>query len=302
MSTTIVAVGGCSIDLSGNVKWAKNADLPIRPASTLKFLTGYIACGMGLDLDAVMCEAIEADRVGGTSASLRAGDVMTLRDMLYGLMLVSGNDAAHCIGRTIGQIVLDQEEATGDPLTRFLNLMSETVAGWGWPATEFGSPSGFPDDITYITPKQLCDIVRHSVNDNNEIVDIAGTRTHTSAVVAGAPRSITYNNTFELEGVVSFPEYISGKPGWLNGHGTLVQYWQDPDGGKHITCVMDEPTHDQRFIDMRRVMNAVLYKTSDGANLTISGRTPLGALVGGKQVTSIVLGTTTGQKTVWARL
>ena len=53
-----------------------------------------------------------AARIGGTSARLRAGDTLTVEDLMYGMMLPSGNDAALVLAETIGDFLCDCEEAT----------------------------------------------------------------------------------------------------------------------------------------------------------------------------------------------
>ena len=298
----IVAEGAYSVDSDGLETWAKNPDAVFRPASTLKFITGYLAFLWVDDVDALLCEAIQSDKVGGTSARLQAGDVMTLRDMLYGLMLPSGNDAAHCIARTVGQVMLDSEGATGDPKARFIAEMNTTVAGWGWEGVNIGSPSGYPDSTSYITAKQLVDIGRHVYLAGSPIIEVAGTMHHESTVISGPnPRVIAYDNTFNRDGAVKFPEHIAGKTGsWTEGHGNLVCIWRHPDGTVHTTGILWSIPAAQRFVDMRRIMNEVIFGAVQ-SKITINGQRPVSMQCEEMQAVAMFLGTEDGQQTIWAR-
>ena len=87
---------------SQRVLATKNSSAQLPMASTTKIMTAITAIESGVDLDKVFEISPRAVGVSGTSLYLRAGEKFTLRDLLYGLMLISGNDASVAIGEYVG--------------------------------------------------------------------------------------------------------------------------------------------------------------------------------------------------------
>ena len=94
--TTIVVDGD-----SGAVLYEKDAHRPLPPASLTKIATAILAVEQG-DLDAIVEVNVDSGKMAGSSLmGLRPGDRFSVRDLLYGLMLESGNDAALALGRVL---------------------------------------------------------------------------------------------------------------------------------------------------------------------------------------------------------
>src|SRR5699024_11167317 len=156
---------------------------------------------------------VSSDIVSGTTAQLQVDDIFTVRDLLYGLMLPSGNDAARCLGRHVGQIILDAENGSGDPLDRFVTEMNVTASGWGWTGAELGTPSGYPDTISTMNSKHLVDMLRQIAVADSPLIGVAGTRSWQASVGGPNARTVTYTNTTNPDGAVKFPEYLAAKTG-----------------------------------------------------------------------------------------
>ena len=105
-------------ELSGRVLLSHNAETPLPMASTTKVMTALLALELG-DLDAPVTCSRNAFGVPGTSIYLSEGETLTLRDLLYGLMLASGNDAAVAIAEHIGGTSED-----------FCRMMTASTASW----------------------------------------------------------------------------------------------------------------------------------------------------------------------------
>ena len=86
--------------ITGRELFAKDADAPRPMASTTKLMTALLAAET-LDPDDTVTATDEAVRVEGTAVGLRAGDTLTVRDLVTGLLLASGNDAANLIALTV---------------------------------------------------------------------------------------------------------------------------------------------------------------------------------------------------------
>jgi len=136
-----VAEGAGTFNLETNtVVYAKNLYERLYPASTTKILTAYIALKYCDDLDAMVTVSENAVNQASDSSvcNLKAGDVIRLRDLLYGLMLRSGNDAAVAIAEYI----------SGD-VDSFAALMNQEAAAMGATRSHFVNPNGLPDENHY---------------------------------------------------------------------------------------------------------------------------------------------------------
>ncbi len=123
---------------TGEVLWEHNAHARLHPASTTKVLTGLIALERG-DLDAKVTISRRAAHTPGSSMYLREGEVHTLHDLVYGLLLRSGNDAAVAIAEAIAGSVED-----------FAVLMNDRARQLGARNSHFVNPHGLthPDHLS----------------------------------------------------------------------------------------------------------------------------------------------------------
>ncbi|MGN0747341.1 MAG: D-alanyl-D-alanine carboxypeptidase family protein [Aristaeellaceae bacterium] len=136
---------------SGRILLAHNADMALPMASTTKVMTALLAIERG-NLDDPVTAGRNAFGVPGTSIYLAQGETLTLEQMLYGLMLASGNDAAVAIAEHIGGTVED-----------FCQLMTERAAELGCTGTVFLTPHGLPCEGHYTTARDLALIAREAM-------------------------------------------------------------------------------------------------------------------------------------------
>jgi len=138
-------------EATGRVLLSHNADVPLPMASTTKVMTALLALELG-DPDAPVTCSRNAFGVPGTSIYLSEGETLTLREMLTGLMLASGNDAAVAIAEHIGGTA---EE--------FCRMMTARAAELGCTNTVFLTPHGLPQDGHYTTAYDLALITREAM-------------------------------------------------------------------------------------------------------------------------------------------
>ena len=136
---------------SGRILLSHNAESPLPMASTTKVMTALLAIEGG-NLDAPVTCSRSAFGVPGTSIYLAEGETLTLREMLYGLMLASGNDAATAIAEHIGGTV---EE--------FCRMMTARARELGCTNTVFLTPHGLPCEGHYTTAHDLALIAREAM-------------------------------------------------------------------------------------------------------------------------------------------
>jgi len=148
------AKAACVLDLkTGRVLFAYNEDEQMPMASTTKVMTALVALEKG-DLDAPVKTGYNAYGVPGTSIYLGLDETLTLEEMLYGLLIASGNDAAVAIAEHIGGSV-----------EGFCQMMNERAAALGATGTNFVNPNGLPAAGHVTTAKDLALIAAQAMRN-----------------------------------------------------------------------------------------------------------------------------------------
>ncbi|MFJ2673031.1 D-alanyl-D-alanine carboxypeptidase family protein [Streptomyces sp. NPDC087525] len=186
-------------DATGATVFAKDADTGRRMASTTKIMTAAVVLGArNLDLDReVTVEQAYRDYVaanGTSTADLRTGDRLTVRQLLYATMLPSGSDAAYALADTYGT------GATREARTAsFIARMNAKAAELGLADTVFASFDGIGTDTT--TPRDLAKLARHAMDNATFRTIVQATSYKSTAPAAnGGTRTYTWYNTNQLLG------------------------------------------------------------------------------------------------------
>lgn len=149
------AKAACILDQkTGRVLFEANMHRRLPMASTTKVMTALLAIERGRLDEPVTCSP-GAFGISGTSIYLQQGETLTLEQMLYGLMLASGNDAAAAIAEHIGG---SQEQ--------FAAMMNERARQIGAVNTHFTNPHGLPDEDHYTTAYDLALIAREAMQND----------------------------------------------------------------------------------------------------------------------------------------
>lgn len=138
---------------TGRVIYEKNADEKSLIASTTKIMTALVVCQQCNVLDRVRIPK-EAVGVEGSSMYLRAGEVLTVQELLYGLMLQSGNDAAVALAIYCGGTV-----------EGFAELMNDKARSLGLNNTHFVNPNGLDAPGHYSTARDLAVLAAYAMDD-----------------------------------------------------------------------------------------------------------------------------------------
>lgn len=159
----------------------ENAELPM--ASTTKVMTAITALEFG-KLDDKIKVPKSAVGIEGSSIYLKEGEVLTLEELLYGLMLRSGNDAAVTIAQHIG-----------GSLENFCHLMNETAKRIGATNSNFVNPHGLPQDNHYTTAYDLAKITAYALK-NQHFAKIVSTKSIRFEEESGNTRVFANKNKF----------------------------------------------------------------------------------------------------------
>lgn len=147
---------------SQRVLYSENGDKKLPMASTTKIMTALVAIEKGNLSDTVTITK-EASGVEGSSIYLEVGETLTLEELLYGLMLHSGNDAAVAIAIHVGGSVAG-----------FCEMMNQKARELGANNTRFVNPHGLPAEGHYTTAHDLA-IIAAAAMKNEQFRKIVGT-------------------------------------------------------------------------------------------------------------------------------
>lgn len=157
---------------SDMVLYEKNADEKRYPASTTKIMTALLTLENVSDLSAVVtAEASDFENVTSDSsnAGIKVGEQVTVKDLLYALMLPSANEAAYMLARHVG-----------GSWEQFVDMMNERAAELGCTGTHFCNPCGLHEDDHYTTAHDLYLIAKEAMKDAT-FRDIVSTVQHRMA-------------------------------------------------------------------------------------------------------------------------
>ena len=248
-----VAEGAGTFNLATNtVTYAQNIYEKLYPASTTKILTAYIALKYGNLEDYVTVSENAADQASDSSVcGLKAGDVVQLKDLLYGMMLKSGNDAAIAIAEHIGGSV-DQ----------FVEMMNQEALELGATNTHFANPSGLQDENHYTT-----------VYDIYLMLQEAMTYPHFLEIAQLSSYNLTCNRgeqevTFHLDATdqyltrqVTAPKNVTvlgGKTGTTSDAGScLALLSQNAYGEPYISIVLHAANKTNLYTYMNQLLSAI---------------------------------------------
>ena len=209
----------------------KNEDVKSAMASTTKIMTTIVILEKA-DLNEKVTVSAKAGGTGGSRLGLKRGDKASVRDLLYGLMLRSGNDAAVALA-----------EHVGGSVKGFAELMNEKAIELGLTNTHFVTPHGLDDANHYTTALELAKLTDYAM-DNETFAKIVGTKS-TTIYINNQSRQI--NNTNELLGVLN--GVVGVKTGFTNNAGRCLVTETKRNNMDIITIVLGADTKKDRTKD-----------------------------------------------------
>lgn len=221
------AVSAALIDgNTGEVLADKEGSLRIYPASTTKILTCIIALEEGkakLDQNAVISPRAMAQ--DGTNIGLRPDMPLSLHQLLYGMMLISGNDAAVSVAETVG-----------GSYGRFIEMMNEKAASIGVHDSHFVNPNGLTDPNHYTTAYDMAKIAAYAMK-NPDFRDIVKRPSYPMTYRNGVYRNVENRNEF----LTSQYEGANGvKTGMTEAAGDCLVASAERDGRLMIVALYDD--------------------------------------------------------------
>jgi D-alanyl-D-alanine carboxypeptidase (penicillin-binding protein 5/6) len=242
---------------TGEVLYEKNPDKVFRILSLTKLVTAYILVDRMGDR---LSETIEIDRphlTGGSSANLKRHDVWTLQDLLYGMVLVSGNDASLAIADAVGRDLLasdGNQSDTAKATARFVQEMEAAASSLGAGNATFADPYGLsPQNAA--TPRDMALIAAKIFVDPRLLPAWACTE-RTLQITGRQPRTVALKTSLEILGEATV---IGAKTGSHMSKRifNLVTAWRAPNGQTIVGVVLGAKTNAARYGEMRSLIDAV---------------------------------------------
>lgn len=223
---SISAKSACLMEAeSGKVLYSKSADRRLPMASTTKIMTALVAIESGISLDKIIRVPKQAVGIEGSSIYLKENEAISVSDLLYALMLESGNDAATALAIAVSGSV-----------EGFVELMNKKADDLGLTNTHFTNPHGLNSDEHYTTARELAIIMASAVK-NDIFVEISGCKKKVVPKENDGVR-VFYNHNRLLS---SYNGVIAGKTGFTKNSGRCLVACAERDGLKVVCVTLNAP-------------------------------------------------------------
>ena len=229
---------------SGQVLMESNADTRMYPASTTKIMTLLLALEYGELDETITIPASASDiPVDSSRVPVYPGEQMTMRDLLYGLMIRSGNDAANAIA-----------ELCAGSVDAFMNQLNDLASELGMSNSHFVNPHGYHNTDHYTTARDLAIAARKGLTDPT-FCQIVTCMNYTLPATQKR-EALALQNIWELFDPAS-EYYIPGAAGVKSGYTSAAGFCYvgsaQRNGRTLIAVVLGEPTRSRAWIDLSRL-------------------------------------------------
>lgn len=233
--------------------YSKNAFERLYPASTTKVMTALIAIKYGnLSDKVVVTEDAMITEAGATLCNIKVGDVLTLEQLLYGLMLPSGNDA--------GAAIAIHMSGTVEAFSELMNQEAEKLGATG---THFMNPHGLNDEEHYTTAYDLYLIFNEALK-HEMFRKVTGTTSYAADYINAEGESVSQTwkgGNWYIIGDREAPDGLTvfgGKTGTTAAAGyCLVMASRDAKSDEYISVVLKAPSRPQLYENMDRIIKKI---------------------------------------------
>ena len=228
---------------TGAILYEKNSRERNYPASTTKILTGLLVCrNAGLSEQVVFSkEAANSVEYGDATLSTKEGEIYTVEQALYGLLLYSANEIAYALA----------EHVSGS-YDSFIDLMNKTVEELGATDTHFANASGLYDDNHYSTAYDMALIARMCFNNPTFLTIDSTAKYEIPATNKTNEERVFFNRNLLLpERPYGYEYCVGGKTGYLPEGGYTYVSYAEKDGMRLIFVGFNS-TADDRFADAKK--------------------------------------------------
>ncbi|QDU88493.1 D-alanyl-D-alanine carboxypeptidase DacB precursor [Pirellulimonas nuda] len=255
---------------NGELLWGMNDSEARDPASVTKIMTAHLVLKLAESDPEVLDEEIVfstvADETPGSTSGVRAGETVTVRELLYGLMLPSGNDASVAFAEHFGARVDPDPKQDGGPYEGFIRAMNAEAKRLGMKETGYRNTSGLTAKGHVTSARDMARLA-HAAMKSPVLREVVATRQHgaTLGSLSGYQRNVVWTNTNRLLGIDGF---TGVKTGTTPGAGACLVASGEREGRGLIVVVLGAPSSDSRYIDSRNLFRWAWRQLARGSGET----------------------------------
>jgi D-alanyl-D-alanine carboxypeptidase (penicillin-binding protein 5/6) len=243
---------------TGRVLWGSEQDTPRAIASTTKIMTAWIVLSLCEKDKSLLDETVtfseRADKTSGSTSAIQAGEKLAVRDLLYGLLLPSGNDASVALAEHFGRYFLEGSDAEqpgrDECLDAFVGQMNKTAKSLEMARTSYLDPHGLGKNEA-----SAADLLRltYTAMQNETFRRYVQTQRHTCTVAKpdGQTREANWKNTNVALGIEGFDGV---KTGTTNAAGACLVASCHRGGDHLLVVVLGSTSPEGRYVDARNLL------------------------------------------------
>ncbi|MBQ3920045.1 MAG: D-alanyl-D-alanine carboxypeptidase [Oscillospiraceae bacterium] len=243
---TITSEAAVMINLDKNVVvYAKSPEKKMYPASLTKIVTAMVVLDNVEDIDNTMYEAPlsvfdELYGMGASAVGLMKGEITSVKDLLYSLMLKSACESAGILAYNVG----------GGSQQNFINMMNEKAKAIGCTGTHFVNPHGLFDRDQFTNANDMARIVKYAVDNYPKLVEIATTVDYemqpTNMHSEGWAHIYHTNAMINPESYDYYPYAKGFKTGTLDESGRNLATLGSKDGNNYLLVTLGSPITNEK--------------------------------------------------------
>lgn len=238
---------------TGKLLWGKDDSVVRDPASTTKIMTAHLVCRLAQQdpqvLDEIITFSERADKTSGSTADLREGEQVSARELLFGLMLPSGNDASVAFAEHFGTRFPGEEDES--PYDRFITAMNAEAKRLGMSETGYRNTHGLTAEGHVTSARDLVKLAHEAMRDAT-FREVVATRRYATTVssTAGYQRNVVWRNTDQL---LRREGFYGVKTGTTGPAGACLVSAGERDGKPLYVVVLGANSGSNRYLDARNL-------------------------------------------------
>ncbi len=243
---------------TGETLWGQNENKPVEMASTTKMMTALIVVRLAKAdpkvLDEILTFSDRADRTVGSTSGVKAGEQVPVRELLYGLLLPSGNDAAEAFAEHFNARLAPEKESgstAAAPIAHFVAEMNREARDLGLRETHFVNPHGLPAPGHKSSARDLARLAQVALLDQTFARVVATPQRGVRLVGPdGSTRNVIWTNTNKL---LETEGYDGVKTGTTSAAGACLVASGRRGGDHLIVVILGAQSSDGRYADARNL-------------------------------------------------
>lgn len=241
---------------TGELLWEMNADKSLDIASTTKIMTAYIVLSLAAETPDILNETVtfsrRADNTLGSTSGIRVGEQLPVSELLYGLLLPSGNDASVALAEHFGgRFAVQDNETSDDAYSRFVAEMNRTAARLAMSQTNYRNPHGLTAPEHHSSAADLLKLA-HAAMQLESFRRYVNTKQRGCAVIGptGYERHVLWKNTNHL---LEIDGYLGVKTGTTDAAGACLVSYGRRDSNDLIVIALGAKSSPARYTDTRNL-------------------------------------------------